>query len=191
MRILIVDGHPDPDPARFIHALADAYAQGCEAGCHSLRRLRLADMEFPLLRSPKEWAESEACPVISAAQDDISWAQHVVLLYPLWLGDVPALVKAFLEQVARPGFAFRNRKKGLPEKLLAGRSARIVMSMGMPTIYYRLFYFAHSLKSLERNIFRFIGFAPVRHTIIGAVDSGEEDRRKDLAAMRELGRRGR
>ena len=189
MRVLIIDGHPDPDPARFIHALADAYGEGCDAGGHSLRRLRLADMDFPLVRSPKEWMESEPCPVIAAAQEDISWAQHVVLLYPLWLGDVPALVKAFLEQVARPGFAFRNRKKGLPEKLLAGRSARIVVSMGMPSIYYRLFYFAHSLKSLKRNIFRFIGFAPVRHTIIGAVDSGDEDRRKDLSKMRALGRR--
>ena len=188
MRVLIIDGHPDPESARFIHALADAYAEGCEAGGHSLRRLRLADMDFPLLRSAQEWMEGEPCPVIAGAQEDISWAQHVVLLYPLWLGDVPALVKAFLEQVARPGFAHRYRENGLPEKLLAGRSARIVVTMGMPSLFYRLFYFAHSLKSLKRNIFRFVGFAPVRDTIIGAVESDPKARQKHLSAMYDLGR---
>ncbi len=188
MRVLIIDGHPDPDPARFVHALADAYAEGCEAGGHSLRRLQLADMDFPLLRSAQDWMEGEPWPVIAAAQQDISWAEHVVLLYPLWLGDVPALVKAFLEQVARPGFALRYRDKGLPEKLLAGRSARIVVTMGMPSLFYRLFYFAHSLKSLKRNIFRFVGFAPVRDTIIGAVESDPKARQKHLSAMQRLGR---
>ncbi|WP_010413693.1 NAD(P)H-dependent oxidoreductase [Citromicrobium sp. JLT1363] len=191
MRVLIIDGHPDPEPARFVHALADAYADGCEAGGHSLRRLRLADMDFPLLRSVQDWMEGEPCPVIAAAQKDISWAEHVVLFYPLWLGDVPALVKAFLEQVARPGFAHRYRGSGLPEKLLTGRSARVVVTMGMPSAFYRLFYFAHSLKSLKRNIFGFVGFAPVRHTIIGAVESSAKDRQKHLSAMRELGQSAR
>ena len=27
-RILIIDGHPDTNPARFVHALASAYAKG-------------------------------------------------------------------------------------------------------------------------------------------------------------------
>ena len=43
------------------------------------------------------------------------------------LGDVPALLKAFFEQVGRPNFAFRYREKGLPEKLLKSRSARVVV----------------------------------------------------------------
>ena len=30
---------------------------------------------------------------IRAAQDDIRWAEHVVLIYPLWLGTMPALLK--------------------------------------------------------------------------------------------------
>ena len=42
---------------------------------------------------------------IAAAQADIQWADHVAIFYPLWLGTMPALLKAFLEQVMRPGFA--------------------------------------------------------------------------------------
>jgi len=184
-KILIIDGHPDPDSARFVHALAAAYERG--ASRHETRLLRLADCEIPLLRGSHDWMEGTPSPDIEAAQADIAWAEHIVLFYPLWLGDVPALLKAFLEQVMRPGFALRYREGGLPEKLLKGRSARIVVTMGMPAFFYRLVYGAHSVKSLERNILRFVGIRPIGRTIIGAVESSEEQRFKWLREMEELG----
>ncbi len=108
----------------------------------------------------------------------------------MWLGDVPALFKGFLEQVARPEFAFRYREKGFPAKLLAGRSARVIVTMGMPAIAYSLFYRAHSLKSLERNILRFVGINPVHHTIVGRIDKSDEHRRRWLEEIRLLGFEG-
>ena len=85
-------------------------------------------------------------------------------------GSMPALLKAFLEQVLRPGFAFgAAERRGMPKKLLAGKSARIVVTMGMPAFFYRLYYRAHSLKSLERNILGFVGIKPVRVTLLGNV----------------------
>jgi putative NADPH-quinone reductase len=107
----------------------------------------------------------------------------------MWLGDVPALLKGFLEQVCRPSFAFRYRENGLPQKLLKGRSARVVVSMGMPALFYTFVYRAHSLKSLKRNILKFVGFAPVRHSIIGGIEGSERSRKKWLARLGELGRR--
>ena len=190
MRILIIDGHPDPDRGRYIHALADAYAAGAEAGGHVVRRIDVADTQFPILRSPSEWQNDAPPHAIALAGKDIIWADHIVLLYPLWLGDVPALLKAFLEQVARPGVAFRYREKGMPEKLWAGRSARIIVTMGMPGALYRLFYRAHSLKSLERNILKFVGIAPVSSTVLGMVEASPEHRTEWLEQVRELGSQG-
>lgn len=187
-KILVIDAHPDPDPGHFVHALADAYAAG--AGQHEVRKLVLAGIDFPLVRHTKDWLEAEPPPAIAQAQSDLRWADHVVLFYPLWLGDMPALLKAFLEQVMRPGFAFAYRDKGLPRKLLAGRSARIVVTMGMPAPFYRLFYRAHSLKSLERNILRFVGFAPVARTVIGSVEADAARRQDWLVEMGELGAAG-
>src|SRR3546814_3372437 len=77
-----------------------------------------------------------------------------VILYPLWLGDVPALLKGFLEQILRPDFAIDEGSTGMSAKLLTGRSARIIVTMGMPAPIYRLFFRAHSLKSLDRNLLR-------------------------------------
>jgi putative NADPH-quinone reductase len=187
-RILIIDGHPDPDPAHYIHALADAYAAGADQNGHPVRRIDIAKLAFPVLRSPMEWQTQAPPPAIAMAGKDIAWADHIVLLYPLWLGDVPALLKAFLEQVAWPGIAFRRGGKGTPEKLWGGRSARVIVTMGMPGMLYRLFYRSHSLKSLERNVLKFVGIAPVATTVLGMVDASEERRREWLEQVRELGR---
>lgn len=187
-RITIIDGHPDPSPKRFIHALADAYVEGAGSR-NEVRRIRIADLDFPLIRSQEEWKQGDIPPPIAAAQGDIKWAEHIVILYPLWLGDVPALLKGFLEQVARPDFAFRYVDNGFPQKLLKGRSARVIVTMGMPACAYRLFYRAHSVKSLKRNILRFTGFGPVALTVIGAVESSAVKRQQWLEKVRKLGSR--
>jgi putative NADPH-quinone reductase len=186
-RIAIIDGHPDPARERFVHGLADVYAQSAEDAGHHVRRIDLAVLDFPLLRSASDWKNGTPPAVIMRAQGDILWADHVVILYPLWLGDVPALLKGFLEQVARPGFAIGHADRGLPPKLLQGRSARIIVTMGMPGLFYRLVFRAHSLKSLERNILGFAGFDPVRHSIIGKVESSNTYRRKWIKRVAALG----
>ena len=59
--------------------------------------------------------------------------------------------------------------------------------MGMPAIFYRLVYGAHSVKSLERNILRFVGIKPVHVTYIGGVGRGAG---RSIERLRELGRLG-
>lgn len=187
-RILIIDGHPDPDHAHFVHALADRYAEGAVEAGHDIRRLDIAAMAPPPLTTRREWEEGRPLPAIVAAQDALLWSEHIVLLYPLWLGDMPALLKAFFEQVMRPGFAFRYREGRLPEKKLKGRTAHIVVTMGMPAMIYRVYYGAHSVKSLERNILKFVGIKPTRRSIVGNVE-GDDDIRDDwLRTMAEAGR---
>ncbi len=99
-RIAIIDGHPDPDPARFIHALAESYAEGAVSAGHEVRRINVSQLDFPLIRTRADWEEGQTPAIVQEAQETIVWAEHLVILYPLWLGDVPALLKAFFEQVA-------------------------------------------------------------------------------------------
>lgn len=190
-RILLIEGHPDASARHLNHVLADAYADGAEAGGHTLRRLVVAELDFPLLRSPQDWEHGSVPPTLQTAQDDLAWAQHVVLFFPLWLGDMPALLKGFLEQVARPGFAFKKEGDNpFGHKGLSGRSARVVVTMGMPALVYRWYFRAHSLKSLERNILGFVGFAPISETLVGSVDKlGEADVAQWEGSLRKLGQR--
>jgi putative NADPH-quinone reductase len=176
-RILIIQGHPDHASRHFCHALADEYAKGAQDACHEARHIDIAQLEFPLLRTKADFEKGEPPEVIKQAQEAIRWADHLVILYPLWLGSMPALLKAFFEQVLRPGFAFDYQRQGLPKKLLKGISARIVVTMGMPSLIYRWIYFAHSLRSLKRNILAFCGIAPIMTTVIGNVE-GMSDRQR-------------
>ena len=189
-QILLIQGHPDASAHHLCHALAAAYASGAQEGGHSVRSLNVAELDFALLRSQKAWEDGELPAGLQQAQDDIRWAQHVVLFFPLWLGDMPALLKGFLEQVARPGFAFEREggSTAFTKKGLTGRSARVVVTMGMPALLYRWYFRAHSVRSLERNILGFAGIAPVHETLIGMVGNFKApDGERWLGKLRRLG----
>ncbi len=188
-RVAIIDGHPDPNRARFIHALADAYANGAASRGHQTRRIDVSTLDLPPLRSRADW-ESEPDSIVRQIQDTIGWANHLVILYPLWMGDMPALLKAFFEQVLRPGFAIEAGAKPRSHGLLHGRSAEIIVTMGMPAFFYRFVYGAHSVKVLERNILKLAGIGPVAHTLIGSVDGDWETRAGLLQEAFGLGEAG-
>ncbi len=178
-RILILQGHPDHGGEHLCHALAEHYRHGAEAAGHEVETLDIGALDVPLLRSQREWQSGTPGEALAEAQRAILRCRHLVLIFPLWLGDMPALVKAFLEQVLRPGFAFEYEADNpFGHKGLTGRSARVIVTMGMPAAVYRHLYRAHSIKSLERNILGFVGFAPVRETLIGSVEN------HDMAARR-------
>jgi putative NADPH-quinone reductase len=191
-RVLILQGHPDTTEPHLCHALAAAYAEGAVAAGHAVKTVTVAELDFPLLRSKAAWDTGPVPPGLVPAQEAIAWAQHIVIVFPLWLGGMPALLKGFLEQVARPGFAL-GKPEGhpkMPAKLLHGRSARLVVTMGMPALVYRWYFRAHSLKALERNILGFVGIAPIHETLVGMVEALDAPARETwLTKMRSLGRR--
>jgi putative NADPH-quinone reductase len=187
--ILVIDAHPDPAPDHFVHALAVQYAAAAGGAGHLVQVVRLSELKFPWLRNAQEFA-AQPPGMVGSQQQHFSWAHHVVIIYPLWLGSMPALLKAYLEQVMRPGFAFAyGRKNGLPRKLMMGKSARIVVTMGMPSLFYKLYYRSHSVRSLARNILGFVGFKPVRVSLIGNVESSKA-RSRGMADLIANAKRG-
>lgn len=192
--ILIVDGHPDPAPERLCRQLSTAYADGARAAGHAVVRLDLSTADLPLLRTAEDYEHGTPPPFAADAQAAIERAAHVVLVFPLWLGTAPALVKAFLEQTLRPGFA-RERPKGrdlLGAKRLTGKSVRIVCTMGMPALAYRFYFMGHGLRNLSDNVLRFSGMGPVRWTLVGGVGTVDAARAaREMDRMRSLGRAAR
>ena len=189
-KILLIVGHPDPEPKRFCRALADSYAEGAKSAGHQIRRVDIASLDFPLLRSQDEFKADKVPAALKDAVDALTWSDHVVFVFPLWLGTMPALLKGFLEQVMRPGvaFAYPEAGGGWPKTILKGRSARLVVTMGMPGFVYRLWFLGHGIAGLRRNILGFVGIQPVRQTFYGLVEGVSDARRKAwLDEMRSLG----
>lgn len=191
-RIVLVQGHPDKAPERLCRALGAAYAEAAREAGHEVFVLDLAGVEFPLLQSQKEFGRGPVPAALVEAVQAIREADHLVLIFPLWLGTMPALVKGFLEQAMRPGVAFvYGATGGLPRRLMAGKSARVVVTMGMPAFLYRWWYGGFGVRGLERSILNFVGFRPVRRSLFGGVETASASRHGVwLDDMRALGRRG-
>ncbi len=188
-RILILLGHPDPRPERFCRALAEAYHAGAVEAGHDVAVIDVARLDFSALKSKLEW-EAPIADALRVPQEAIAWAEHVVIVFPLWLGTMPALLKAFFEQVLRPGFAFEQKGPGRWDKKLVGRSARIVVTMGMPSFLYKWYFRAHGIRSFERNVLGFVGIGPIHETLLGMVESRDQaTRERWLVRITELGRK--
>src|SRR5690349_5022459 len=137
MRIAILQGHPDTHQERLCHALAKAYEAGARDARHGVRHIEIARLTFPLLHTQAEFMEGDPPQDIKNARETIAWANHLVVIYPLWLGAQPALLRAFFEQVFRNNFAMRMKPHGRGwTRLLRGRSARVIVTMGMPAVVY-------------------------------------------------------
>ena len=191
-RIAIIQGHPDPAGSHLCHALADAYAVGAADGGHEVRNIAVATLDFPLLRTKADFEREPAPAELRDSQEILDWADHLLIVHPLWLGCMPARLKAFFVQVLRPGFAFEMGSKFPKATKLKGKSARVVITMGMPALAYRWYFGAHGLKTLKRNILGFAGIAPVRDSLFGMVEQASDTRRQLwLASMRTLGRSAR
>ena len=186
-RIAIIVGHARRDT--YCEALATAYRRGAEAGGHVAELFVLSRMSFdPILHdgfNSVQKLESD----LQAAQDAIGRADHVVLIFPLWMGTLPAILKGFIERIFQPGFAMeRDEQDAGYRPRLKGKSARVIITMGMPAPVYRWWFGAHALKMLKRNILGFVGIAPVRDTIFGMVGTAADGtRRRWLEKVEALG----
>ncbi len=188
-RIAIIQGHPDQTNPHYCHAIAQAYKQGAEHGGHITQTIEAASLSTPFLLNQSEFNSRDLDPSILNIQGLILWADHIVIIYPLWLGTMPAILKHFFEQIFRPNFAFYKPKdRRLPKKLLKNKSVRIIVTMGMPAMIYRWFFHAHSLKNLKQNILSFVGFTPIHHSLIGQIEStNDKNRVKWLNNIKKLG----
>jgi len=189
-RILVINGHPDPSPDHLCAALADAYARGAAAAGHEVSRLNVGALDFPLIRSMTDYQSSVSSPDMERAQDSVKHAQHLVFVFPIWFGSLPALLKGFFEQLLRTGYSLSSPQSAM-SSILTGKSARLIVTMGMPTPLFRFVLGGHGLGALEKGLFLVTGVTPVRRTLLGgALEANAERRAQWLVEAEDLGRRG-
>ena len=186
-KIAIVVGHPAPDS--YCEALGEAYRRGAESGGHQALLLVLARMNFDAVLREGYRREQPLEPDLVAARDALRTADHLVFIFPLWCGDMPAILKGFIERIMQPDLlAIRAAGSKADWKIFKGKSARIIMTMGMPGWFYRWYYGAHALKLFKRNILHLVGVTPVYSSTYGMIEAvGEETRKQWLREVEALG----
>lgn len=185
-RILVVSGHPDRNPGRFCRALAASYAEGAASAGHTVDHIDIAEIE----PGPSELGGIRSTETLGRAAGAMSDAEHLLLVFPLWLGAMPVQLKSFLEQaVCVQSVATRSRLWPGVAARPRPRSARLVATMGVPAPFRRFRDYAHGLDGMSRDIVRFVGADPVRHTLLGTEELDRWERAKWLRKMRRLGAR--
>ncbi len=171
-RLLVINGHPDPRPARFCGALARAYERGAAQGGWQTRRINIGDLPLSSIETVTRGGTPDA--EVLSALGDIDWANRLAIVFPLWFDKPPAALGAIF------GYADEDDREG--------RKAHVIITMDMPAFAYRsLLRPDASRKSLALSI---PGVIPDDPVLIGCVTSiSQEQRLQWLEAMRDYGQR--
>ncbi len=168
MRIYVLFAHPDPES--FNGRLADAYCASAASVGHQVRRRNLSELQFdPILH----FGLRRVQPLendLAAAQENLSWCEHFALFYPVWWGNVPALLKGFFDRALYSEFTFRHDVNDpFWRKLLEGRSADVVTTSDATASWLRTRYRDADINAVRNATLEICGMHPVRVTRVGGV----------------------
>lgn len=174
MRTLVIVGHPNPNSLG--SALAQRYADAARRNGAQVELLQLSDLNFDLSLRGGFHGEQALEPDLLRAQELLKWCSHLCVVFPVWWGASPALLKGFFDRTLLPGFAFRYRPSGLPERLLAGRTARLIVTSDSPGWYLRWIMGDSAMNAVRRSTLAFCGFR-VRLTRLNSVRTSRPEQR--------------
>lgn len=185
--ILIINGHPNPNS--YCNALTEAYKNGASSKGNHVMVLNLFELKFDLNLANGYSKRTDLEPDLILAQEKITWAQHIVIVHPVWWGSTPALLKGFFDRIFLPGFSFKYRQEGvLWDKLLKGRTGHIIFTSDTPIWIYNYFFLSPSVNQVKKRTLEFCGISPVKVTGIGPIrQSKQEFREKWLERVKQLG----
>ena len=185
--ILIINGHPDKES--FCFALAESYKMGADVAKSNCKLVHLIDLDFNPILTFGYRKISELEPDLVQMQQDILWADHLVFVYPNWWSTFPALLKGFIDRVFVPNFAFKYRENSpFWDKLLKGKTARLIVTMDTPKWYYWLINKSAGHNAMKVGVLEFCGIRPVNMSVFSPIKSADEAKRKKwLAEVEKFG----
>lgn len=187
--VLIINGHPDK--SSFSYAIHEAYKKGAQASGSLIDEIKITDLSFNLSLDHGYNKRSVLEPDLIEAQEKLKKADHIAIIYPIWWGSYPALLKGFLDRTLLPGFAFKKKPESLWwDKYFTGKTAQIISTADQPAWYYKWFNKEPSTVAMKKLTFNFIGIKKVKSLTLGPVrNSKSATREKWLKRVEKLGKK--
>lgn len=179
MNVLLIYSHPYSKS--FNHALKDSVKTALNScGCDVRVRDLYAEGFNPVL-SVKDLAgmrQGKSSSDIQKEQEQVAWANVLVVIHPIWWTGLPAMMKGYIDRVFSFGFAY-TYENGTPKGLLTGKKVFIINTTGAPYDYYAQAGMHNALKKTsDEGIYAFCGMEVVDHVFLGAIPVVTDDIRK-------------
>ena len=177
-KVLIINGHPNEHS--FCYSIAEAHGKGSISIGNEVEILHLKDLQFDLNLRNGFSKDSELEHDLKMSQQKISWANHIVIIHPVWWGSIPALLKGFFDRVLLPGFAFKYKENSpMWDKLLTGKTGHIIYTCDTPIWFYKHIFNAPSVNQVKKRTLQFCGINPVKVTAIAPIRKSTQKFRED------------
>ena len=176
MNILTILAHPSKNS--FNNALLNQYISGAKQN-NKIKTIYLGDLNFDLVLHEGYKKIQQLESDLLEAQKQIKWAEKIIIFTPIWWTTPPAILKGFFERIFHPTFAFNNPEGTKYEKLLKGKSARIVATMDSPWWYYKYIVGDPLYKSMKGTL-AFCGITPIQKIYISSLKFKTSKQRKQI-----------
>ncbi|KAA6473828.1 NAD(P)H-dependent oxidoreductase [Bacillus swezeyi] len=175
MQTAVIYAHPNPNS--FNGAILNQVVKALEDGKKSYTVIDLYKERFdPVLifNEQKRRSEMKNDPETAKYRNIIKNADHLIFIYPLWWGRMPAILKGFIDRVFVSGEAYTYQGK-LPKGLLKARTASVYYTADAPGWYLRLWRRDADRITAKDAILKFCGVRQVRRMLFPSVkvSSGE------------------
>jgi putative NADPH-quinone reductase len=175
-RILIINGNPKHHS--LCRSLAERYQQASQSR-HEVQLVNIGELQFDpnLAQGFDEVQPLE--PDLQTLQQQLSWAQHIVLVTPVWWGSMPALLKGLFDRILLPGYAFKYIEgKSWPKQLLKGRTSELLVTLDTPVWWHKWFQGNPMVKQLKHTILEFVGIKVKAVRYFGPVMNASDEQVK-------------
>ena len=138
MNTLIVTAHPAS--YGFTHKIAQTYKETEESTGNTAEIIDLYDDKYAQPFFCFENLKEDCGPTVTKdlIHEKISWADELVVVFPVWQLGMPAILKNFFDTNFNAGFGFKYSKDGL-QKLLVGKRIRFFLTADGPAWFYWLY----------------------------------------------------
>ena len=168
MNILIVKAHPSP--LGHTHVIANTYAERKRAKGDEVKIIDLYAPEnncdllcFDNIR------EMTPPPLQKTFEEEIAWANEIVVVHPIWWGLPPAVMKNWVDLTFWVHFAYMYEPDGDVVPMLKGKTAKIFATSGGPSWWYHL-----PILPLRQfwvtTLFHFVGIKVTDFKVCGNLD---------------------
>lgn len=188
MKHLVLFCHPSQES--FNHAVLEAYCSELKDNGHEVTVRNLYQSPLHPILTQEEYEEALKAryqPEVAQEQELISWCDCLTMIYPIWWGGMPALLKGYVDRVFSYGFAYElDGEEPIPR--LAGKSAVSICTTGTPYKVYEKMGM-HKAMDQTRNlsIFEFCGFTVKQSVYYGdVIQASNEERGNMLDHVREI-----